>query len=89
MDATEVKRLLSCADCVKDPEVACWRDPDAQCLQCGKKLCAHHILPHLRDAHQVSVEWRGFLKAVLDEAEEPKEEDQEPESRKETRECEG
>jgi hypothetical protein len=63
MNVEEVKRALSCQDCVADPEVACWRDPDVQCLQCGKKLCAHHVLHHLEKIHFTSAEWRGMLKA--------------------------
>lgn len=59
----DLKRELSCPDCVTDPDVACWRDPDVQCLTCGKKLCAHHVLPHLQSVHFVSVEWRGMLKS--------------------------
>ncbi|HTT14802.1 MAG TPA: hypothetical protein VMG81_03365 [Thermoplasmata archaeon] len=63
MTKEELKRRLSCPDCVADPEVECWRNPDVECLECAKRLCAHHVLPHLRAVHHVSVEWRGALKA--------------------------
>lgn len=57
-----IKEALSCPDCLADPEVACARNPDAQCLLCGKCYCGLHIAPHLQSVHIVSTTWRGFLK---------------------------
>lgn len=55
-------RNLLCPDCTLDTQVACPRDVDAVCRHCRTGYCAHHILPHLQEKHQVAVEWRGFLK---------------------------
>ena len=52
-----------CPACRDDREVACPRDVDAACHHCGQAFCAHHILPHLAEAHCVDAEWRGHLRA--------------------------
>ena len=44
-----------CPDCLADEKVFCPRDPDVQCLQCGKKFCGAHIGPHLQQEHCVSL----------------------------------
>jgi hypothetical protein len=57
------EQLAICPMCREDPEVACPRDTDATCRHCGQAFCAHHILPHLAEAHCVDAHWRGLLKA--------------------------
>jgi len=57
------EELAICPTCREDPEVACPRDADATCRHCGQGFCGRHILPHLAQAHLVSAEWRGHLKA--------------------------
>ena len=57
------EQLTICPMCREDPEVACPRDTDAACRHCGQAFCARHILCHLAQAHLVSAEWRGHLKA--------------------------
>ena len=59
---TEAQLLLKelfCEDCIKDDSINCKRDKDVKCLMCGAELCGHHILPHLKKEHLVSIEWRG------------------------------
>lgn len=57
-----IKEALSCPDCIADKKVACARNPDAQCLSCGRCYCGHHIGRHLRKVHLISATWRGDLK---------------------------
>jgi hypothetical protein len=57
------ENLAICPACRDDQEVACPRDADATCRHCGQAFCAHHILPHLAQAHCVDAQWRGHLKA--------------------------
>lgn len=45
-----------CPECLKDPNVFCPRDVDAQCLICGKKFCGAHIGPHLKKEHCVALD---------------------------------
>ncbi|KKN12185.1 hypothetical protein LCGC14_1019080 [marine sediment metagenome] len=47
--------MLHCPDCLADKKVTCPRNPDAQCLECGKKLCAAHIASHLKEVHCMSL----------------------------------
>ena len=56
-------QLTICPVCQDDQEIACPRDADAACRHCGQSFCAHHILPHLAQAHSLDAEWRGHLKA--------------------------
>lgn len=67
MDKETLKKkglaYLVCPECMDDPEVFCPRDPDLQCLHCGKKLCAYHMFKHLKEVHKVSVEWKGIQPA--------------------------
>ena len=51
-----------CPECKKDPEVACPRNVDGQCLECGARLCARHLMLHFKKVHCISLPWRGFLK---------------------------
>jgi hypothetical protein len=51
-----------CPECVADKQVACPRDVDGQCLECGAKLCARHLMIHFQKVHVMSLEWRGNLK---------------------------
>lgn len=44
-----------CEDCLKDDTVFCKRNPDAQCLECGARLCAGHIAGHLQKEHCMSL----------------------------------
>lgn len=44
-----------CVACLADDKIFCPRDPDAQCLICGMKLCGAHIGSHLKDYHYVSL----------------------------------
>ena len=60
------KRILAelkCPECMRDSTVDCARDKDVTCKHCNKEFCAHHVLKHLVTNHQVSVEWRGAIKA--------------------------
>jgi len=45
------KSLSLCPDCIAEPDVFCPRDSDGQCLECGVKLCAAHLLIHFEKAH--------------------------------------
>lgn len=56
------KKIQHCSMCLNDPEVACPRNVDVECLECGKRLCAKHMIEHLTKEHFISIEWRGFLK---------------------------
>ena len=62
--ATYLKALASlhCPACVEDEEVTCPRNCDVLCIECGARLCGHHIVRHLDDVHCISIEWRGALK---------------------------
>ena len=51
-----------CPECAADTEVACPRNCDGTCLNCGKSLCARHMLLHWKNDECVSFEWRGFLR---------------------------
>ena len=47
--------LGHCPDCVADKNVFCPRDCDAECLDCGKAFCAHHIGKHL-ETHFIALD---------------------------------
>jgi len=62
-----MKEHLLCPDCQSDLQTACPRDVDGQCLECGAKLCAHHLMIHFKKVHCISIEWRGMQKAPDEE----------------------
>jgi hypothetical protein len=51
-----------CKECEADPNTACPRDVDGECLECGARLCAHHLIKHFEKVHYISIEWKGFQK---------------------------
>jgi len=51
-----------CPECKADPNTACPRDVDGECLECGARLCAHHLIKHFEKVHCMSIEWKGFQK---------------------------
>ncbi len=53
---------FTCEECKADAEVACPRNCDAVCVECGAQLCAHHLVRHLQEVHCISIDWRGALK---------------------------
>jgi len=57
-----MKEIKLCPECQADPAIACPRDVEGQCLECGAKLCAHHLMLHVTYVHCISIEWTGFQK---------------------------
>lgn len=57
------KILKQCPECKNDQEVACPRDVDGKCLECGVELCARHLMQHFVKVHCIDLNWRGFLKS--------------------------
>jgi hypothetical protein len=57
-----MKPFKKCPECVKDKQVACPRDVDGKCLECGVELCARHLMQHFQKTHFMDLKWRGFLK---------------------------
>lgn len=51
-----------CPDCKNDPKIACSRNVDGMCLECGVKLCARHMVLHWMREHHISIEWTGLKK---------------------------
>lgn len=37
-----------CPECRKDKDIFCPRNVDGQCLECGTKLCAGHLMEHFK-----------------------------------------
>ena len=51
-----------CQECKDDPNTAYPRDVDGMCLECGKRLCAHHLMEHFKKIHCIDIEWKGLQK---------------------------
>lgn len=51
-----------CPDCRVDPDVTCPRNVDGECLECGARLCASHLLMHFRVNHCIILTWGTLLK---------------------------
>jgi len=55
-------QMEQCPDCKNDPKIACPRNVDGMCLECGAKKCARHMVIHWKKDHHISIEWTGLLK---------------------------
>jgi hypothetical protein len=45
-----------CPECKKDKEIFCPRNVDGQCLECGIKLCAAHLMIHFKKVHCMALD---------------------------------
>ena len=44
-----------CKMCLEDEKIFCPRNPDAECLECGARLCGGHIGQHLLETHCIAI----------------------------------
>lgn len=53
-----------CEECKKDKNIFCPRNVDGQCLECGIKLCAGHLMIHFKKIHCMALDFNHCSKEV-------------------------